>query len=364
MRMTLRDGALFAAFACLVALPSTSRAIQLECVGNYKSVAVGEVGEFFSTIRGVGPGVDSIDVSIEYFVPETWFAQFCQVSTGICYFGDARIAVPTVGPPDTLRIDLFTDFFEPGMGWVRITAADANDPTDRAVCSYTVFSGQPVQIPNLALTCGDNTVQAAPGAVVEFFTPLKNLSATDDNPYVILETDMPVTWFGQFCQTSTGICYFDDTEIDVTPSQQDTLRVDFFTGAGNADGLIALEVHSGRNPSFYDLCLYRVFTGPHSADAPELTPRSDVHAWSQPNPFGEVTDIRFAVPAAGRVELQIYGADGRLVRAFEPVEVSPGAHGFEWDGRDAHGQRVAAGAYFYRLSHSAGSAKGVVVRLH
>jgi hypothetical protein len=69
--------------------------------------------------------------------------------------------------------------------------------------------------------------------------------------------------------------------------------------------------------------------------APGLFPGLDV--W--PNPFRSVTQIRYG--GSGELpRLSIYGAAGQLVRRLPAARIAA------WDGRDDHGRRLPAGAYF------------------
>jgi len=47
--------------------------------------------------------------------------------------------------------------------------------------------------------------------------------------------------------------------------------------------------------------------------------------------------------------LQIYDLTGRLVKTLLNDDLEPGYHSVVWNGRDAHGQSVASGMYFYKL---------------
>ncbi len=68
-----------------------------------------------------------------------------------------------------------------------------------------------------------------------------------------------------------------------------------------------------------------------------------------PNPFREATTIAYAVERAGPVTVAVYDLLGRRVRTLVDREQPPGAYQVAWDGRDAGGQPVASGTYFYRL---------------
>jgi flagellar hook assembly protein FlgD len=46
---------------------------------------------------------------------------------------------------------------------------------------------------------------------------------------------------------------------------------------------------------------------------------------------------------------------GRVVKTLTSGVLSPGRHDASWDGTDAHGQAMAPGVYFYRLSSGSGN---------
>jgi hypothetical protein len=69
-----------------------------------------------------------------------------------------------------------------------------------------------------------------------------------------------------------------------------------------------------------------------------------------PNPFNPGTSIRFDMPAAERVWLDIYDVSGRLVRRLvDGEERGPGPVEVYWDGTSDAGERRASGVYYCRL---------------
>jgi hypothetical protein len=68
-----------------------------------------------------------------------------------------------------------------------------------------------------------------------------------------------------------------------------------------------------------------------------------------PNPSGRNLSVAYSVPTAGAVALRVYDAQGRLVTTLTSGPHSAGEHRARWDGRNAHGLRVATGTYFVRL---------------
>jgi hypothetical protein len=85
----------------------------------------------------------------------------------------------------------------------------------------------------------------------------------------------------------------------------------------------------------------------------EDRPAPDAFALYQniPNPFNPSTVIRYDVPpGGGRVSLRIYDVAGRLVRTLVDADETAGVKQVTWDGRNSHGNQVATGVYFYRMT--------------
>jgi hypothetical protein len=69
-----------------------------------------------------------------------------------------------------------------------------------------------------------------------------------------------------------------------------------------------------------------------------------------PNPArGEVV-VRFFVPRAQWLRLDVFDVSGRLVRVLEEGMTDDGDHVQSWAGSDQHGSAVASGVYFLRLT--------------
>jgi hypothetical protein len=82
-----------------------------------------------------------------------------------------------------------------------------------------------------------------------------------------------------------------------------------------------------------------------------------------PNPSLGAVTLGFDLPRAGEASLVLYGVDGRRVRSLFAGPASAGRTTLTWDGRDAAGREVAAGAYFARVTFSGEDRVGKVVRL-
>ncbi|GJM45369.1 MAG: hypothetical protein DHS20C21_22110 [Gemmatimonadota bacterium] len=73
-------------------------------------------------------------------------------------------------------------------------------------------------------------------------------------------------------------------------------------------------------------------------------------AAAQPNPFSAATRIQFSVPERTHVELAVYNVSGQVVRTLSSGVREAGTQDALWDGRDAAGNKVSSGLYFYRLT--------------
>lgn len=70
---------------------------------------------------------------------------------------------------------------------------------------------------------------------------------------------------------------------------------------------------------------------------------------SYPNPFTTSTSIRFTLPRAAPVRLEVYDLMGRRVAVLAEGSYPAGEHTAQWSGRTADGAPAASGLYVYRL---------------
>ncbi len=68
-----------------------------------------------------------------------------------------------------------------------------------------------------------------------------------------------------------------------------------------------------------------------------------------PNPFNPTTLISYALPKASNVKVVIYDMLGREVKTLVDNYQTPGNHQIVWNGDNNYGEKVASGAYIYRV---------------
>ncbi|MBD3219933.1 hypothetical protein GF314_01715 [bacterium] len=83
-------------------------------------------------------------------------------------------------------------------------------------------------------------------------------------------------------------------------------------------------------------------------DGPPVDGRLTV-APPAPNPFNPRTTIRFEIPVAQTVRIDIHALDGRRVRRLLADRMPAGRHTVQWTGRDDAGRPLPSGTYLYRV---------------
>jgi photosystem II stability/assembly factor-like uncharacterized protein len=68
------------------------------------------------------------------------------------------------------------------------------------------------------------------------------------------------------------------------------------------------------------------------------------------NPAGVPAALEYRLSSRATIALEVYALDGRRIRMLERGAREAGTYRLSWDGRDAGGNAVAGGVYFYRLS--------------
>jgi hypothetical protein len=95
-----------------------------------------------------------------------------------------------------------------------------------------------------------------------------------------------------------------------------------------------------------------------NGDAAVIGPEILVRA--TPNPFREHATIRYVLPAAGAVRVDIVDVGGRLVTTLLESRQNAGSHAVTWDGHGS-GRAVAPGVYFYCVASEESFASGKII---
>lgn len=292
--------------------------------------------------------------------PPTWFAQFCQESNGVCYFESAPITLPGTDW-DRLLVDFFVPPGDVNKGWVNLRVYRINDPGTFQEVTFALGHGVTLPAANFVLRASQVFQQANPNDTVEFTANLQSFEAFDDSVMVSMRKDLPQGWFSQFCQVSTGICYFGDATIEMPAFSLDQLRVDFFCFSPDpAIGNVRLKVQSVENPAVWRAIPFRVRTGSIPSDAAE-SQAAPLHLSIGPNPIRTTADLRIDLARPSSVELRVVDLGGREVSGLTTPLLGSGSHELSWDGLDAEGRLLPNGIYFYRLAAGGEEVRGKMI---
>lgn len=114
--------------------------------------------------------------------------------------------------------------------------------------------------------------------------------------------------------------------------------IDFRT----SDGLVVAATHANG-----------VFSTNVVVSAPKVEntiPTDYVLSQNYPNPFNPSTTIRYSLPERAQVKISVYDAAGREISILRNREEEAGQHEVQWNARDARGNAVSSGVYFYTLT--------------
>jgi hypothetical protein len=75
---------------------------------------------------------------------------------------------------------------------------------------------------------------------------------------------------------------------------------------------------------------------------------------ARPNPLNPRTVLSFTLSRAGRVQVAVYDAQGRLVNKLLDENRAAGPQSLVWDGSNAQSRRVSSGVYFFRIQAAEG----------
>jgi hypothetical protein len=68
-----------------------------------------------------------------------------------------------------------------------------------------------------------------------------------------------------------------------------------------------------------------------------------------PNPFNPSTEIRYTLPEACHVTLEVFDVSGKRIAVLTNERQTAGSKIAHWNGKDSNGASVSSGVYFYKL---------------
>jgi streptogramin lyase len=185
----------------------------------------------------------------------------------------------------------------------------------------------------------------------QFYSP-SNSQIPGDNISPLIETPDGRLWFSNFWSTTTstyGLCWFDGTNFGIIPQTQ----------TGGLPHAQIYDIEMNNVDDGYELwisCASRgiavlhVVTGTVGITTKnESEPVSALFLQNYPNPVNEQTSIGFSLPGSGKVSIDIYDINGRLVKNLTDAYYKPGTSAVVWNRDDNQGNKVKPGIYVCRM---------------
>jgi hypothetical protein len=130
----------------------------------------------------------------------------------------------------------------------------------------------------------------------------------------------------------------------VTPQNGSHAIARFRVTDAAGDRTVAIDQFRARGPENVDLA------GGSSSDVGlDALPATHALFAAMPNPATRSTTIGFALASETRVQIRLYDAAGRLVRALVDGPQPAGYYQVAWDGKRDDGSLAGPGIYFYRM---------------
>lgn len=197
------------------------------------------------------------------------------------------------------------------------------------------YSADIRSLPSTSQTAGENT------QYWWFFDVGKNFA--DDG--VADQVDIRIAGIGEIPEGQIVILYDRELQRFWNPNEGDRYsfnlgRHEMATTADAARFALFVGPNQGFESGYVDDDRIPAFTGIRSC---------------YPNPFNPSVLVRYSLSRAMHAKLEIFDLAGRRVKVLEDGVQEEGIHEALWTGQDGNGRRVAAGAYFCRLSAEDGT---------
>ncbi|MFN0151928.1 MAG: FG-GAP-like repeat-containing protein [bacterium] len=220
-----------------------------------------------------------------------------------------------------------------GFTWV-IAVDDLNGDGDLDVSCANSFSGNG----SILLGNGDGTFAAATITNVGAHLPSTDLADVDGDG----DVDWLLSSFGGGfwrLYTNNGAGVFAFNQDFLAPANPSCAVIYDSDNDGDVDFALTDEIA--------DVIVLQKNLGAGSNVG--AAPVGGLRAFASPNPFRDGTRLRFALPRAASLRLEIFDTAGRRVRAQDLAALPAGWQEHRFDGRNENGERLASGTYLYRL---------------
>lgn len=193
----------------------------------------------------------------------------------------------------------------------------------------------------------DNLIETDTGVRSNHWTP----EITGDTVKVRLKTDGNIQKYGFYIDMDScnysGTAEWDTIAANVTPP--DTTYLWTLPAVSSATCRVKVQAIDSLDNLLSEDISDANFTisliGVDGQQSPKVLQLLD----NYPNPFTYETNIRFAIPEAGKVTISVYNILGQKVSTLFSGYKKAGEYSIKWKGDFSAGKKAPSGIYFYRL---------------
>lgn len=208
---------------------------------------------------------------------------------------------------------------------------------DRTFSTFPVYDQHPTSVP-------DRRPEASGQSVMRI---TRNFGSSD---HVLTVTMRGPACLGQVCVVvkRAGQNVFTEHFMTLNAAGDGVLDIQNWNLADYATMLTYMKRTCGSG--VYDYSFDLETSGATAVEHPPLYTRTLDLDQNRPNPFDAETRITYRLGEGSPVQLSVFDATGRQVRALIRASQPAGEYAVRWDGRDDSGRPVSPGVYFYRLA--------------
>jgi aminopeptidase N len=89
-----------------------------------------------------------------------------------------------------------------------------------------------------------------------------------------------------------------------------------------------------------------------NSGASAITPSAFELRQNYPNPFNPNTTLQFYAPEAGQIDAAVFNVRGQKIKAIGQMDIAPGWHSINWDGKSDNSIKAASGVYFFSIRYN------------
>lgn len=217
-----------------------------------------------------------------------------------------------------------------------------------------IFMCFPILLPaqNFNVIVENTTAEGAPGDEIIMGGHIFNLSDNAISIEIVRETnEIPGSWTSSLCLTVCALPWTDQLSSEIAAGDSTEFSIHFFTDAqpGAGEALLKIRESSGSDSVSY---LFKASTMGTGILSNEAASHSFRLYGNYPNPFNNSTIIQFDVAQPiHSVQFQVFSVLGKRIFEERINNVTTGVNRIRYSGRDAHGNVIPSGTYFYRLTY-------------